>query len=330
MKARPLRFHLALLALGLLIPLVLFAAGAVDRFATSQRNAREQGMRETARALALAVDRELGQSIRALEVLAYSELLVRGDYETFYATARAVVRSRQPWSSLALVDASGTTLLTTDAPFGTPVASPLGLPYLRQALETGRPLILDYPIERLRGPPTVVVTMPVRRGERVTGVLVALYSMQHFEKLWSEQRIPNEWVGTLVDEEGIILSRSRGAARFVGRPASPAFIKDMRVHSPEGFFPATTVDGMEVYSAVSRSQVVPWTVVFSAPRAVFSAPMERRCSRCSWWGWCAVSSPGPGRHGWGAASPSPCGPGARGPPTARPRPRPSPNVGPTG
>ncbi|WP_164016625.1 ATP-binding protein [Pyxidicoccus trucidator] len=275
MKARPLRFHLALLALGLLIPLVLFAAGAVDRFATSQRGAREQGMRETARALALAVDRELGQSIRALEVLSHSELLARGEYETFYATARTVVRSRQPWSSLALVDANGRTLLTTDEPFGTSVSSPLGLPYLREALETGRPVIVDYPVERMQGPPTVVVAMPVRRGERITGVLVALYSMQHFDKLWSEQRIPSEWVGTLVDEEGVILSRSRGAERFVGKVASPAFVANMRAHSPEGFFPARTIDGMEVFSAVSRAQVVPWTVVFSAPRAVFSAPMER-------------------------------------------------------
>ncbi len=181
MKARPLRFHLALLALGLLVPLVLFAAGVIERFAVSQRNAREQGMRETARALALAVDRELGQSIRALEVLSHSELLAREQYEAFFATARSVVRSKQPWSSLALVDASGRTLLTTDQPFGTDAASPLGLPYLRQALETGRPVIVDYPIERLRGPPTVVVAMPVRRGERITGVLVALYSMQHFD-----------------------------------------------------------------------------------------------------------------------------------------------------
>jgi signal transduction histidine kinase/ActR/RegA family two-component response regulator len=32
---------------------------------------------------------------------------------------------------------------------------------------------------------------------------------------------------------------------------------------------------MEAYSAVARSQVVPWTMVFSAPREIFSAPMQR-------------------------------------------------------
>ncbi|NOJ52929.1 MULTISPECIES: hypothetical protein [Myxococcus] len=44
------RFYLGLLALGLLVPLVLFGAGAVNRFAASQREARAQVMRETARA----------------------------------------------------------------------------------------------------------------------------------------------------------------------------------------------------------------------------------------------------------------------------------------
>lgn len=274
MKARPLRFHLALLALGLLIPVVLFAASAVDRFATAQRSVREQGMRETARALALAVDRELGQSIRALEVLTHSEPLARGDLRTFYETSKAVVRSGQPWSSLSLLDAEGRLVFTTDQPFGAVVDGPNDRPYVRKVLETGRPMVADFPFKRLQGPPKVVVAMPVRADTRVTGVLVALYSMQHFDTLWSEQRIPPEWVGTLVDEEGIILSRSRGAERFVGTSARPEFIERMR-QAPEGFFPTTTVDGMDVYTAVARSQVAPWTVAFSAPQAVIAAPVDR-------------------------------------------------------
>lgn len=275
MKARPLRFHLALLALGLLVPLIAFTAEVLDRFAASQRGAREQGMRETARALALAVDRELGQSIRALEVLAHSEPLARGDLKTFYATCKAVVRSGQPWSSLSLVDVDGRTRFTTDQPFGELVSSQVDRPYLRRVLETGEPAIADYPFQRMQGPPTVVVALPVRRGERIVGVLLAHYAMQHFDKLWSDQRIPPDWVGTLVDEEGVMLSRSRGAERFVGMSASPAFIADMHAAGEEGFFPSVTADGMEAFSAVARSRTVPWTMVFSAPRAVFSASLER-------------------------------------------------------
>ncbi|NMO15061.1 response regulator [Pyxidicoccus fallax] len=275
MKARPLRSHLALLALGLLIPLVLFAAGTVHRFATVQRSVREQGMRETARALALAVDRELGQSIRALEVLSHSEPLARGDLKTFYVTCKAVVRSGQPWSALSLVDSRGRIVFTTDQPFGEAVAGGGDRPYVREVLEKGRPVIADFPLNRKHGPLAVVVAMPVRSGTAITGVLVALYSMRHFETLWSDQRIPAEWVGTLVDEVGIILSRSRGAERYVGTSARQEFIERMRSVSPEGFFPTTTVDGMEVYTAVARSQLVPWTVAFSAPHDVIAAPVDR-------------------------------------------------------
>ncbi|WP_267146713.1 hybrid sensor histidine kinase/response regulator [Pyxidicoccus xibeiensis] len=274
MMARPLRFHLALLALGLLIPVVLFAVGVVERFATAQWDAREHGMRETARALSLAIDRELGQSIRALEVLSHSEPLAHGDLKTFYATCKAVVRSQQPWVSLALLDLEGRTVLSTEQPFGSPGAIEGERPYLREVLETGRPVISDFPFARSHGQPRVVVAMPVRKGQRITSVLVAMYAMSHFNKLWAEQRIPGDWLGALVDEEGIILARSRAADRFVGTHASAGFREKLR-SAPEGFYPTVTRDGVESYTAVSRSQLVPWSVVFSAPRATFDAPIHR-------------------------------------------------------
>ncbi|MFP2963255.1 ATP-binding protein [Myxococcus sp. 1LA] len=275
MKPRSLRFYLGLLAFGLLVPLVLFAAGAVNRFADSQRDARAQGMRETARALALVVDRELGQSVRALEVLSHSAPLAQGDLKTFHATCQSVVASQVPWGSLSLLDLEGRTLFTTDQPFGTGLAAWVDeRPYVRVVTRTGRAVISDFPDARFQGPPTVLVAVPVRRQGVLSNVLVATYSMQHFDKLWDEQRIPGDWVGTLVDEEGIILSRSRARARFVGTKARAEYIENIRV-GREGFFPSQTVDGMKSFAAYARLQWVPWTVSFSGPREAFTASVNQ-------------------------------------------------------
>ncbi|NOJ80689.1 hybrid sensor histidine kinase/response regulator [Myxococcus xanthus] len=275
MKPRSLRFYLGFLALGLLVPLVLFAAGAVNRFAASQREARAQGMRETARALALVVERELGQSIRALEVLSHSAPLMQGDLKTFHSTCQAVVASQAQWGSLSLLDVEGRTMFTTDQPFGADLTAPVDeRPYVREVVETGRVVISDFPYQRFQGQPTVVVAMPVRRQGVLAGVLVATYAMQHFDKLWDEQRVPGNWVGTLVDEEGVILSRSRGRARFVGTKARPEYIANIRA-SPEGFFASQTVDGMKSFAAYARLQVVPWTVSFAGPREVFTASVDQ-------------------------------------------------------
>lgn len=66
-----------------LLPLGLFAVTMVLLFAHEARRTTERGMRETARALALALDREVGEVRAALGVLAVSPLLAAGDLAGF-------------------------------------------------------------------------------------------------------------------------------------------------------------------------------------------------------------------------------------------------------
>ncbi|HYH96359.1 ATP-binding protein [Hyalangium sp.] len=274
MKIRPLRFYLALLALGILVPVLLFAVAMVVRFTGAQREAQERGMRETARALAVAIDRELGQSLRALEVLTHERSLREGDLRAFYDTCQDVLRPQQPWMTINLLAPSGKTLFTTGRPFGSVLPDATDRPYFRAVVDTGKPAASDFLTTRALGLRTVMVAVPVFKEGQLTGVLTAAYDVRHFDQLWSDQRVPQAWVGAVVDSEGIILSRSRGASQYVGTPAHQQFLDTVR-SAPEGFFPTVTVDGMEAFTAYARAQVAPWTVAFSAPRSTFSASVNR-------------------------------------------------------
>jgi hypothetical protein len=53
-------------------------------FAHEARCTTERGMRDTARALALAINREIAEVRAALGVLALSRLLATGDHAGFY------------------------------------------------------------------------------------------------------------------------------------------------------------------------------------------------------------------------------------------------------
>lgn len=75
--------RLVLLVLVTLLPLGLFAVTMVLLFAHEARRTTERGMRETARALALALDRAVGEVRAALGVLAVSPLLAAGDLAGF-------------------------------------------------------------------------------------------------------------------------------------------------------------------------------------------------------------------------------------------------------
>lgn len=74
-RPRTLRAHLVLLILMTAVPLVLFAAGVILLYAQQERQTAERGMRETVRALALAVDREVDEVTTGLGVLALSGVL---------------------------------------------------------------------------------------------------------------------------------------------------------------------------------------------------------------------------------------------------------------
>jgi hypothetical protein len=101
-----------------LIPMVFFAGVIVLNLGREQRMSVERGSQTTVRALAIAVERELAASIRALEVLATSDLLSRGDLAAFHARATRAVDAQDVWYVLALTDPSGRLLLNTARPFG--------------------------------------------------------------------------------------------------------------------------------------------------------------------------------------------------------------------
>jgi hypothetical protein len=96
-----LRFRLLLLVVSVVVP-ALFAGG-LTLYATyrGDREEVEQHLTETARALSLAVDRQLGQAEAAVWAFAASYHLELGDYAAFDAQVRRALRLPDSWVMLA-------------------------------------------------------------------------------------------------------------------------------------------------------------------------------------------------------------------------------------
>ncbi len=75
--------HLFLLALGTLLPVVLFAAGLAVVQARQERQTFERGMHDRVVAITSAVDAELRSTVAALRTLAESQVLADGELERF-------------------------------------------------------------------------------------------------------------------------------------------------------------------------------------------------------------------------------------------------------
>jgi len=216
-RSLPLRWHLLALILVALIPMVFFAGVIVLNLGREQRASVERGLQTTVRALAIAVDREVAASIRALEVLATSDLLSRGDLAAFHAQATRAVEAQDVWYVLALTDPSGQLLLNTVRPFGASLPRIDDRDYFRRLTETGRPAVSDLVAGRTTGQMNVTVAVPVLREGALRYVLFAAIKPEGLGRILAEEQIPADWIATISDTSQVIVARNRNPARFVGR-----------------------------------------------------------------------------------------------------------------
>ena len=106
-----LRSHLILLVVAALLPVLIFAGVMIVLLGKEQEKAQKDNLLDVARALSLAIDRELLASIRTLEALATSQHLDSGELRKFYQQAKRVLEAHQGWDNMLLVDLSGQQLV---------------------------------------------------------------------------------------------------------------------------------------------------------------------------------------------------------------------------
>ena len=271
MRARTLRSHLTILVLVSVVPLLIFAVIMAALLEKQQRASLERSFRDTTRALAVAVDRELTWSIRALEALGASQYLDTGDLEPFYREAQRVVATHPGWLTINLTDPSGRQLINLSRPFGAPLPSTGNLEDVRQTLDTGQPAISNLFVGLVLKTPTVGVTVPVKRNGRLKYVLGTRLDVAGLSRLLSEGQLPPDWVAGIIDRKGIIIARTRGIETLLGAPAPPEFVARSR-QSDESWALGVTMDGIAVYVAHSRSSLSGWTVGLGVPVAIVEAP----------------------------------------------------------
>jgi len=88
-----LRYHLVVLVLAAVLPLLAFAGFMIQREIAQQREELQRSMLTTVRALSLAVDREVAIGSAVLQTLAGSPALDKRDFKEFHFRARQAAGS---------------------------------------------------------------------------------------------------------------------------------------------------------------------------------------------------------------------------------------------
>jgi PAS domain S-box-containing protein len=271
-RAVALKWHLVLLVVGALLPLVVFAAVVVYRLSESERTANDRRLLRSAQDLSHALDREFQSTIRTLSALAESEKLDRGDLAAFHSDAKRVVSTQPAWLTLILLKPDGQQLVNTNVDWGTPLPAAIEPDSLRSTIEQKRPVVGSLTRGQVRQTLGFPVRVPVMRDGEVRYVLTAVITPDALAGVVGLRGQPNEeWARAVVDTQETIVARSHEQERFVGTRVKDSFIQRLR-ESDEGLFQDVARDGTSIYVAYSHEPSTGWTTLVAVPAEVVESP----------------------------------------------------------
>ena len=255
-----------------LVPILVFSIFMMVLFARQEQANRQRGLEDTARALALAIDREMESSITNLQALATSESLDVGAVNVFRSVAARILRTQKSWKSISLFDPQGRQLAQMTKPL---VDAPKGIS--RQSLDavllTRRPFISDFP--QVDSPESGVnIHVPVVREQTIIYILTAAIEPQVFTDILLQQKLPPSWVGTVYDSHHITIARTRDAAKYVAKPVGQ-LLQQTGIERSEQFLSGMSAEQIRAYAAISRSHVSNWFVALTVPSAEVNAILYR-------------------------------------------------------
>jgi two-component sensor histidine kinase len=267
----PLR--LVLLVAGTTLPLILFAAGVIYTDYVQDRQTAFQRVLETVRGIRLVLDREVQAITSGLSVLALSQALQRDDLESFRREAQAF-GTPFPGSVLSLADASGRQLLNTQEPERESLPQRANMQNVRAVFETGRPAYSAAFKGAVSGNTVVAVAVPVFRDGNVSYSLAATLPLRNLQSVIESQRPNDRWTVAIFDQVGVNFARVPNPEETIGRAASPTLLAAL-FNNDEATLITTSLEGIELITAYTRSPLSGWTVAAGMPTAIITGPLWR-------------------------------------------------------
>src|SRR4051794_26291995 len=125
MRRLRLRTLLAILVLVTTLPVAAFASWLVSRWSAQQQALIDRQNVEQARAILVAVDKEIESTIASLDVLALMDAIDAADKTEFIEFASRILAIHPGWLSVRVIDHSlAVTASTSTARGGSPVLDP--------------------------------------------------------------------------------------------------------------------------------------------------------------------------------------------------------------
>lgn len=257
-----------------LLPLLAFSAYSVHRALSEQQAQAFAALQRRAEDSAAAIGHQIDSVFAALNAMAQTGAVRRGDLAATYETAARVAEVDPRIVGISIVDAQGRQPFNTLRPFGTelPRPPPALLEMQRPILEQERRVVSPMVVGEVSQQRVVGVGLPLDMGPAGRYALRAVIRLDAIGEWLNGQAWPADWTAAVLDQRSVIIARSRDAERFVGQPANASLHEGLKSGAP--VFASQTLDGMAVYTSVAGVPGTRWSVVVGRPAAALNAQVR--------------------------------------------------------
>ncbi len=272
-RARPLAWHLALLCLTLVVPILVLAAGMAWFYADSERARLQSEALTKAHQVIAATDREFAGLIATIKVLGLSRFLQSGDFDNFDAQAREVYR--RIGINVIVRDRNGQQLVNTRVPRGAPLPINVEPESDQTVLDTKQPVVSNLFIGGITRRPLFVVNAPVMRNGEVAYFLNLSLEPERVRELILQTDLVAGWTAAVTDRHGFVVAHSSRHDAMLNRQL-PMPIQNPSMGNDRVWRGGGAVGDPDAgVTAFARSQLSGWIAVVTVPVDLITAPLRR-------------------------------------------------------
>jgi len=266
--------RLALLVAGTTLPLIIFAAGIVFSNYEQDRRDATQRVLETVRSIRLVLDAEMQRMTGGLQVLALTDSLRSGDFNSFRRIATGFLDQYGRDGVVLVADREGRQLFSSVTPDVSVLPPRNNRDIVEKVFATKRPYYSNLFIGVVKKALIVTVEVPVIRDGEVLYDISFSPPIEVFQAIVEQQRPGREWTISIFDGECINFARVPNPQDTIGKPASSSLHAQM-FRTPEATFATVSLEGVPLITSIARSSLTGWTVAAGIAEASLVAPLWR-------------------------------------------------------
>jgi signal transduction histidine kinase/CheY-like chemotaxis protein len=263
-----------LVAVAGLLPVTILTCALLLSNARTQKERILSVTEDTMIALMSAVDAELKSDIAALDALAASPRLARGDFRGVREEALELLIRRQKWLNVVVMDRERQ-FVNARVPTELPLPAVAEPELVAEVFAKKEPIAGQVVFSPVLQTHAVSVLVPYIRNDEVKYVISAVVRPDSFLELLELENVVSRGVIAVIDRKNQVVARSINSSQWIGKKPSLTLLEMLEAGEMRGSMVTTTLEGVPVYTVYRRSLFSGWSGAVGIMRDEVDGPLFR-------------------------------------------------------